>query len=101
MLQTLTMPGEDAIEPPPDFAIEDRGRFLADGWPRMAFIEERMSGDPTNWWAPDQACVEAMLRSAGFHVRARVADETWLCEPALDGPWAGMVEQELRAATAT
>ena len=101
MLQTLTMPGEDAIEPPPDFAIEDRGRFLADGWPRMAFIEERMSGDPTNWWAPDQACVEAMLRSAGFRVRARVADETWLCEPALDGPWAGMVEQELRAATAT
>jgi len=99
MLQTLTMPGDQAVEPPPDFPIEDRGRFLADGWPRMAFIEERMSGDPTNWWAPDHACVEAMLRSAGFHVRERVADETYLCEPAPDGPWAGMVEQELRAAT--
>lgn len=101
MLQTLTMPGEDAVEPPPDFPIEDRARFLADGWPHMAFIEERMSGDPTNWWAPDHACVEAMLRSAGFRIRERVAHETYLCEPAPDGPWAGMVEEELRAATGT
>jgi len=101
MLQTLTMPGEDAVEPPSDFPIEDRARLLADGWPRMAFIEERMSGDPTNWWAPDHACVEAMLRSAGFRVRERVAHETYLCEPGPVGPWSDMVEQELRAATGT
>jgi len=75
--------------------------LLADGWPRMAFIEERMSGDPTNWWAPDHACVEAMLRSAGFRVRERVAHETYLCEPGPVGPWSDMVEQELRAATGT
>ena len=101
MLQTLTMPGEAAIDPPPDFPIDERARLLAAGWPRMAFIEGRMSGDPTNWWAPDQACVEAMLRSAGFHVRARVADETYLCEPAPDDAWSAMIDQELRAATGT
>jgi len=42
-----------------------------------------------------------MLRSSGFRVRERVADETYLCEPAPDGPWKGLVEQELRAATGT
>lgn len=101
MLQTLTMPGDEAVEPPPDFPIDQRARLLASGWPRMAFIEGRMSGDPTNWWAPDPACVEAMLRSAGFRVRERVADETWLCEPAPDAAWSAMIDQELRAATGT
>jgi tRNA (mo5U34)-methyltransferase len=32
----------------------------------MAFIERRLEDDPTNWWAPNRACVEAMLRSAGL-----------------------------------
>jgi tRNA (mo5U34)-methyltransferase len=32
----------------------------------MAFIERRLAGDPTNWWAPNRACVEAMLRSTGL-----------------------------------
>lgn len=101
MLQTLTMPGDATLEPPPDFPIDERGRLLADGWPRMAFIEGRMSGDPTNWWAPNGACVQAMLRSAGFRIRARVAHETYLCEPAPDGVWSAMIDQELRAATGT
>lgn len=101
MLQTLTMPGDAAVEPPPDFPLEERARLLADGWPRMAFIEARMSGDPTNWWAPNPACVEAMLRSSGFCVRERVADETWLCEPAAASPWSVMIDEELRAATGT
>lgn len=101
MLQTLTMPGDGAIEPPSDFPLEERGRLLADGWPRMAFIEGRMSSDPTNWWAPNNACVEAMLRSAGFRIRERVAHETWLCEPSAGNPWTAMINQELRAATGT
>jgi tRNA (mo5U34)-methyltransferase len=101
LLQTLTMPGEAVAAPPSDFPLEERQRLLAAGWPKMAFIEERMSGDPTNWWAPNHACVEAMLRSAGFHVRERVAHETYLCEPAEDGPGTRMIENELRAATGT
>ena len=99
LLQTLTMPGDAVAAPPPDFPLDERDRLLAAGWPRMAFIEERMSGDPTNWWAPNHACVEAMLRSAGFRVRERVAHETYLCEPAQDGPCTRMIEDELRAAT--
>lgn len=101
MLQTLTMPGNGAIDPPADFPIDDRTRLLDEGWPRMAFIEGRMAGDPTNWWAPNDACVRAMLRSAGFRIRTRVTDETYLCEPAPDGPWSAMIDEELRAATGT
>lgn len=66
VLQTLTMPGEEVVEPPEDLGIHDRDAMLAPGWPKMAFIERRLADDPTNWWAPNRACVEAMLRSCGL-----------------------------------
>jgi tRNA (mo5U34)-methyltransferase len=90
--QSLTMPGNEVL---PDGAasefesgsIEDRGALLDPGWPKMAFIEHRFAGDPTNWWVPNQAAVEAMLRSAGFRIVARPGHEMYLC--ALDpGPMA-------------
>jgi tRNA (mo5U34)-methyltransferase len=68
VLQTLTMPDEEIAEPPPDLSLGERHRMLEPGWPKMAFIERRLEDDPTNWWAPNRACVEAMLRSAGLEV---------------------------------
>jgi tRNA (mo5U34)-methyltransferase len=81
ILQTLTMPGEPAVEPPEDVAIGDRARLTQPGWPRAAFIERHLAGDPTNWWAPDDACVRAMLRSAGMRVTDAPAHEFYVCEP--------------------
>jgi tRNA (mo5U34)-methyltransferase len=66
ILQTLTMPGEDVQAPPRDLSLQQRELMLAPGWPKMAFIERELAGDPTNWWAPNRACVEAMLRSSGL-----------------------------------
>jgi tRNA (mo5U34)-methyltransferase len=80
-LQTLTMPGEEPGEPPRDLPFEERERFAAAGWPRMAFVEQRLAGDATNWWVPDEACVEAMLRSAGLEIDARPGHELWVCRP--------------------
>jgi tRNA (mo5U34)-methyltransferase len=35
--------------------------------PAMAFYPDReLNGDPTNWWGPNVAAVEAMLKSVGF-----------------------------------
>ena len=51
------------------------------GFPRMHFIEESFAGDPTNWWLPNGACVEAILRSSGLKITGRPEEETWLCEP--------------------
>lgn len=81
IFQTLTMPGQEAMETPRDMAIEERKRMLKPGWPRMAFIEKRVAGDPTNWWAPNHACCEAMLRSSGMRVVGRPGHEIYVCEP--------------------
>jgi tRNA (mo5U34)-methyltransferase len=81
VLQTLTMPGDERAEAPPDLLIDDRDRLLEPGWPKMAFVERRLAGDETNWWAPNAACVESMARSAGLRIDARPAHEVWLCRP--------------------
>jgi hypothetical protein len=47
--------------------------------PVLHFIEHSYSGDPTNWWVPNRACVEAMLRSAGFAILARPEEEVFVC----------------------
>lgn len=51
------------------------------GWPKMAFIEHELAGDPTNWWIPNHACMEAMLRSAGLEVESRPGHELLVCRP--------------------
>src|SRR4051794_2473796 len=58
--QTLTMPGPGGGDRPPDISIDERDRMLEPDWPKMAFIENELAGDATNWWAPDSGCVEAM-----------------------------------------
>jgi tRNA (mo5U34)-methyltransferase len=78
VLQTLTMPGDEVAEPPPDLPLGERHRMLETGWPKMAFIERRLEDDPTNWWAPNRACVEAMLRSTGLEVVASPGHEIQL-----------------------
>jgi tRNA (mo5U34)-methyltransferase len=103
IMQTLTTPGDEVKHAPADLGIDERQRLHEAGWPSMAFIERRLAGDPTNWWAPNHACVEAMLRSSGFRIQARIAHETYLCEPdeADAGVPGAMIEAELRAATGT
>jgi tRNA (mo5U34)-methyltransferase len=100
VVQTLTLPGEERLDTPADLALGDRGRMREAGWPTMAFIEKELAGDPTNWWAADAACVEAMLRSAGMRVDARPAHEFWVCTRDPRGaPHAEAVRAELDAAT--
>jgi tRNA (mo5U34)-methyltransferase len=82
VVQTLTMPGEERVQAPPDMPIDAREQLTAAGWPAMAFVEHELAGDPTNWWAPNAACVEAMLRSCGLEIRAIPGHEIWLCSPA-------------------
>jgi tRNA (mo5U34)-methyltransferase len=81
MFQTLTMPGDSVYADTADCDISDRTPLLESGWPRMAFIEHRLAGDPTNWWAPNHAGVEAMLRSSGLRIEARPGHEIYLCVP--------------------
>lgn len=53
--------------------------FQREGFPVMHFVERRYADDPTNWWVPNRACVEAMLRSAGFEIVEHPEEEIFIC----------------------
>lgn len=72
--------GSDEVEPVAvDYDFNTDDIFDRPGWPKLHFIEHRYSGDPTNWWAPNRACTEAMLRSAGFQIVEHAEEEVYLC----------------------
>jgi tRNA (mo5U34)-methyltransferase len=56
--------------------------FERPGWPSMFFVEHRYADDPTNWWIPNAAGAEAMLRSAGFEIVEHPEQEVYLCRRA-------------------
>ena len=85
VFQTMTMPGGEVVEPG-DHAINERESLLEPGWPKMAFIEHYFAGDPTNWWLPNHAGVEALLRSAGFRITGYPGHEIYRCEPDPEAP---------------
>jgi tRNA (mo5U34)-methyltransferase len=68
----------------------DTEQFDRPAWPKLHFIERRYANDETNWWVPNAACAEAMLRSAGFAVLDRPEAEVYVCRRAepLYGPGA-------------
>jgi tRNA (mo5U34)-methyltransferase len=70
-----------------DYEFWDEEVFEKPGFPRLCFIEKKYSGDPTNWWVPNRACSEAMLRSAGFVIEANPEVEVYVCRcaPVVDG----------------
>ncbi len=47
----------------------------------MYFIENSYANDPTNWWIPNRAAAEAMLRSSGLEILDHPEPETWICTP--------------------
>lgn len=62
-----------------DYPIAVTEQFDDPGWPRLHFIEHHYAGDPTNWWVPNRACAEAMLRSAGFRIESHPEQEVYIC----------------------
>lgn len=80
VFQTLTMPGEESVAIEDNYNVNDRAEMLHPGWPKMAFIESKLNNDPTNWWALNKACVEAMLRSSGMKILHNPGDEIYICQ---------------------
>ena len=71
-----------------DYPFEETSVFQRPGFPRLHFIEQRYSGDCTNWWIPNRACSEAMLRSAGFEILAHPEEEVYVCRRVeVTSPW--------------
>jgi tRNA (mo5U34)-methyltransferase len=87
-----------ATGPSPEIETIDPGylgleHLREDGWPKLAFVEHELAGDPTNWWVPNPPAMRAMVRSAGFGVEA-IVDDIHICRRTAS---ASHAEQRLRA----
>jgi tRNA (mo5U34)-methyltransferase len=91
LFQSMQRGSQEITPIEPDYDFNAPAPFEDPGYPKMHFIEHRYSHDETNWWVPNRACVEAMLRSSGFSIESQPADEVYLCswkpvETPPDGP---------------
>jgi len=88
LFQTMQQ-GSDAVFPvPQDHPFFMPGTtappayFDEPGYPKMHFIEREFAHDWTNWWAPNAAGSQAMLRAAGFTIEANPEADVYLCRTA-------------------
>ena len=74
----VSQPGR--LECPKNITVIDRDLMLDSSWPKMAFIENSLDGDPTNWWVPNQPAIEAMLHSCGWRAIRYMGEEIYVCQ---------------------
>lgn len=79
VFQSMQRGSDEAAPVDPDYQFWQKDIFDDPRFPRMYFIENKYAGDPTNWWIPNRACSEAMLRSAGFEVLEHPEQEVFVC----------------------
>ena len=79
VMQTMIRGTPQVSELQDDYPFAESNIFEEEGFPKMYFIEHSYSHDPTNWWIPNNACAEAMLRSAGFRIVAHPEREAYVC----------------------
>jgi tRNA (mo5U34)-methyltransferase len=56
-------------------------QFNDPSYPSMYFVENSYANDQTNWWIPNRAAAEAVLRSSGLEILDHPESETWICGP--------------------
>jgi tRNA (mo5U34)-methyltransferase len=75
--------GSSDVEPlQEDYVFAETGVFDKPGFPKLHFVERAYCNDGTNWWIPNRACAEAMLRSAGFAILENPVGEVYVCRRA-------------------
>lgn len=79
VFQSMQRGSRDVLPLEQDYDFWDMDAFDDPGYPRLHFIERSYSSDPTNWWTPNRACTEAMLRSAGFDIESNPEEEVYIC----------------------
>jgi tRNA (mo5U34)-methyltransferase len=82
IFQSMQRGSKAVAEVKPDYSFWETEPFERAGYPVLHFVENRYANDPTNWWIPNRACVEAMLRSAGFQISDHPEEEVYVCRVA-------------------
>jgi tRNA (mo5U34)-methyltransferase len=81
IFQTMTRGSENLRLWKEDYPFWNKEIFNERDFPAAYFIEKKYADDPTNWWIPNTAGAEAMLRSSGLEILTRPEPETWICIP--------------------
>ena len=79
LFQSMQRGSREVAEVLEDYEFTAQAPFDEPGYPKMHFIERRYSHDETNWWVPNRACTEAMLRSSGFAIESQPEEEVYVC----------------------
>jgi tRNA (mo5U34)-methyltransferase len=82
IFQSMTRGSEKSRAYEEDYPFWNKEIFNDPDFPAAYFIENKYAHDPTNWWIPNTAGAEAMLRGSGLRILARPEPETWICIPA-------------------
>jgi tRNA (mo5U34)-methyltransferase len=82
VFQSMLRGADDVLPLEADYPFSAIEIFDQPGYPHLHFVEQRYSRDQTNWWIPNRAAVEAMLRSAGYAIVARPEPEVFVCRHA-------------------
>ncbi|SJZ93771.1 TIGR04290 family methyltransferase [Consotaella salsifontis] len=78
LFQCMQRGSAQSMTPEENHSFDEWKIFDDHDWPKLHFIEERYADDPTNWFVPNKAGAEAMLRSAGFVIEANPEREVYL-----------------------
>lgn len=81
VFQSMLRGSQETMPIAGDYPITEREIFEDPRFPCMYFLEHRYAGDPTNWWVPNTAAMEAMLRSCGLRIDGKVGSEVYFCSP--------------------
>ena len=87
LFQSMQRGSKEVLDVAPDYEFAQSDHFFETGYPKLHFVEREYCGDWTNWWIPNRAGSEAMLRSAGFSIDQRIEEEVYLCRIS-DRPYA-------------
>ena len=95
LFQSMQRGSKEVALPNENYDFWTNDLFNCDDFPKMHFIEHKFADDWTNWWIPNRACVEAMLRSAGFAIIGHPEQEVYVCRRA-ERPYAAAATEPVR-----
>lgn len=81
LFQTMLRGSSELKQWKQDYSFWEMKFFSDPAYPAMYFVENSYANDYTNWWIPNRAAAEAMLRSSGLEIVHHPESETWICEP--------------------
>jgi tRNA (mo5U34)-methyltransferase len=82
IFQSLQRGSEKVLDVPERVPFSEEAMFEEEGYPVLHFIEHWYAEDWTNWFVPNRAATEAMLRTAGFAIETRASEDVYICRRA-------------------